>query len=831
MKKQWILRYDRFDAKHQGTRETLCTLGNGYFVTRGAPADAVPDGVHYPATYLAGGYNRLQSYIGGRTIENEDLVNLPNWMPLEVRMGDGAWMRTSALEQLEHVQELDLRCGILHRHLRVRDENGRILLWRERRLVSMASPHRAAIEVQLVPENWSGPLAVRSGLDGAVRNTGVARYGKLANKHLETIETRQIDEQTILLNARMVQSRREVALAARTRLRRGPQPVTLATELEAGPDTIAQIMAFESRAGVAVEVEKTVTLFDSQTPAISEPVDAALTELGDCGSFDDLAAAHAKCWMQLWSDFDIDISTSANHDTSMKLRLHIFHLLQTASPHTIDLDIGVPARGWHGEAYRGHVFWDELFIFPFINLRAPAITRAFLLYRYRRLPEARRAARAVGCKGAMFPWQSGSSGREESQLLHLNPLSGRWLPDSSHRQRHVNAAIVYNVWQYFQVTEDREFMSTYGVELMLEIARFWASLAEYDETRQRYAIVGVMGPDEFHTAVPGVDPTQASGLPNNAYTNVLASWCITRTLDAVYLLSENHRRRLFESLEITPDELDEWDHVSRNLIVPFHDDGIISQFEGYEALDELDWSQYLKTYGNLQRLDRLLEAEGDDPNRYRISKQADVLMLFFLFSTEELKEVFDRLGYNFSSEMIGKNIQYYVSRTSHGSTLSWVAHAWVMSRWDRKKSWGLFQQALNSDMEDLQGGTTAEGIHLGAMAGTVDLVQRCYTGIEILADTLNFNPLLPDELASLQVTIHYRWHTLDVTVTEKNLTVSSRHCTAPPITIAYRGHVRKISPGQSFTFRLIRPVEKPTLVGVPITRTAKEASASSPNKE
>jgi alpha,alpha-trehalase len=266
-------------------------------------------------------------------------------------------------------------------------------------------------------------------------------------------------------------------------------------------------------------------------------------------------------------------------------------------------------------------------------------------------------------------------------------------------------------------------------------------------------------------------------------------------------------------LKITTAELAHWDHVSRNLFVPFHGDGIISQFEDYETLKELDWRKYRKKYSNLQRLDRILEAEGDDPNRYKVSKQADVLMLFFLFSTEELKEIFDQLGYHFSPEMIGKNIQYYMARTSHGSTLSWVVHAWILSRWDRKGSWQLFKQAFNSDIGDLQVGTTAEGIHLGAMSGSIDLVQRCYPGIDIRANMLSFNPLLPAELECLRTTIHYRWHTLDVTVTHQNLTVSSRRCTASPITIAYRGHVRAISPGQTYEFRLIRPPEKPPITG------------------
>lgn len=102
------------------------------------------------------------------------------------------------------------------------------------------------------------------------------------------------------------------------------------------------------------------------------------------------------------------------------LRLHVFHLLQTLSPHTADLDVGVPARGLHGEAYRGHVFWDELFVLPYLNTRLPEVTAALLRYRYRRLNAARRLARAAGFAGALYPWQSGSDGREESQVLHLN---------------------------------------------------------------------------------------------------------------------------------------------------------------------------------------------------------------------------------------------------------------------------------------------------------------------------------------------------------------------------------------------------------------------------
>jgi alpha,alpha-trehalase len=432
----------------------------------------------------------------------------------------------------------------------------------------------------------------------------------------------------------------------------------------------------------------------------------------------------------------------------------------------------------------------------------PVLTRALLYYRYRRLDEARRAAREAGLKGAMFPWQSGSNGREESQRIHLNPMSGRWVPDNSWRQRHIGAAICYNLWQYFQATEDRDFLIDYGAELFCEIARFWSSLSKR-RPDGRFDIDGVMGPDEFHTSYPGVDPAIEGGLKNNAYTNVMVSWLLSRVFDVLDLIPSNKRRRLCERLELKEEEFDRWREISGNLAIAFHDDGIISQFEGYDELREFDWEGCRRKYDDLQRLDRILETEGEDPNHYKASKQADVLMIFYLFSREEIEEIFHRLGYSFSPDLIFKNIQYYTRRTSHGSSLSWVTHAWVLARADRQRSWQLAQTALAGDIADLQGGTTREGIHLGAMAGTVDLIQRCYSGIEMRDGVLAFNPRLPDEMQQMSATLRYRRHTLDVEITQDCLTISSRVMTAHPITIAYRSHIRELSPGQTFTFDLV----------------------------
>jgi trehalose/maltose hydrolase-like predicted phosphorylase len=259
------------------------------------------------------------------------------------------------------------------------------------------------------------------------------------------------------------------------------------------------------------------------------------------------------------------------------------------SRHTADLDAGVPARGLHGEAYRGHVFWDELFVFPLLNLRFPELTRALLLYRYRRLPQARLLAHQTCAAGALFPWQSGSDGREETPEWFYNPRSRRWMVDNSRRQYHVNLAVAYNVWQYYQVTGDVDFLAAYGAELLVEIARFWAAIAEHDPAADRHHLRGVMGPDEFHDGYPD---RPGAGVDDNAYVAVMTSWVLARVLDTHRVLGGHHTEDLWQRLGVTDAELRHWDHLSRRLHVPLLPNGLLAQFTGYGDLDELDWDAY-----------------------------------------------------------------------------------------------------------------------------------------------------------------------------------------------------------------------------------------------
>ncbi len=535
----FLLAYDGFDSGAEGLREALTSTGNGYLCTRGAAEWEYAGAVHYPGTYAHGGYNRETTMMGGLPVLNEDLVNLPNWLVLELRIDGEDAVTLDDVELLDYRHEYDIRYATVLRHLRFRDRGGRETTLTSRRFVSMADPHHAGIEWTLVPENWSGHVEVISALDARVSNGGVARYQRLEGRHLNPVSARTFGSEVIALKAETRQSNLYISQATRTRAVRGGESLSARLTLHQMEDYIQQVLAFDVRQGESTRVEKLIAFYTSRDPAVSDTLVRAARSAARHSDFSAAFDRHSAAWDELWRTCDVRVS--GNEQVQLLLRLHTAHLLQVCSPHTADLDAGMPARGLNGEAYRGHVFWDEMYAFPFLDVRLPEVARGLLMYRYRRISEARAAAREAGFRGAMFPWQSGSEGIEETQHVHLNPLSGRWEPDLSHNQRHVNAAIFFNIWNYFQATHDYAFLESYGAEMMLGIARFWASAAHFNPVRERYEIHGVMGPDEFHEKYPGA---QQGGLANNAYTNVMVAWLCDVAAKLPSLLSASSVRRI-----------------------------------------------------------------------------------------------------------------------------------------------------------------------------------------------------------------------------------------------------------------------------------------------
>ena len=266
----WSLEYQDFDPEEEGLREALCTLGNGYFCTRGANIESSADEIHYPGTYLAGGYNRLESEIAGEVIENEDLVNLPNWLPLIFRIDGGTWFNLLEVDILFYRQVLDIKAGVLYRDLHFRDDQKRETKIAERRLVHKGNQHLAALEVTLTAVNWSGRLEVRSALDGRVINAGVDRYRELKSKHLEPLEAYGTSSDTIFLKVQTNQSELRLALAARTQVFHNRELLQVERQTVTETGYVAQHLFFDLEPEETITVGKVVALHTSRDMAISE---------------------------------------------------------------------------------------------------------------------------------------------------------------------------------------------------------------------------------------------------------------------------------------------------------------------------------------------------------------------------------------------------------------------------------------------------------------------------------------------------------------------------------------------------------------------------------
>ncbi len=660
----WELKYNNYIPNKEKSREALLAIGNGYFGTRGAMEESSAGESNYPGTYIAGLYNRLITKVAGRDIENEDFVCAPNWLSLSFKIDDDPWLDINAvkIESVERV--LDLRTGLLKRNIVVTDNENRTTKIDSARVASMAKKHQAAIKYSITPLNYSGQITFCSKLDGSVINDGVKRYRDLNQQHLKPLEQGNNDGIS-WIKVKTVQSGIDIVETSRI------SSVSTKAEIAFSEDEGVAFTYIDCQGneGETITLEKLTTVFDSNNTN-GDVLSLAIAEAQSMISFQHVYEESKAAWKKIWDKTDIQLT--GDRLAQKMLRLHIYHLIVSASPHNKDIDAGITARGLHGEAYRGHIFWDELFILPFYDIHFPDTAKSMLMYRFNRLNKAREYAKEYGYKGAMFPWQSGSDGREETQIIHLNPVSGKWGDDYSSLQRHVSLAVAYNIYQYMHITEDKDFMENYGAEMFMEICRFWESKSELNKETGKYSIDKVMGPDEFHESYPN---SKEGGLRDNAYTNIMVAWMFDKAKSVIKFISDDARIKLKDKIDLNDDEIQIWNNIKSNINLVINEDGIISQYDGYFDLLELDWNHYRSKYPDIHRMDRLLKAEGKSADDYKVAKQADTLMTYYNLDNKEINNIISRLGYKLPMDYLEKNLHYYLERTSHGSTLSRVVHA------------------------------------------------------------------------------------------------------------------------------------------------------------
>ena len=518
--------------------QALQAVGNGYFCTRGADYEERqgPDSWGYAGTYFSTIRNTRKSVIDGQPVYNEDLVNCINWLPVTFKIDDSDWFQPHESELLSYEKDLDFRDGSFTRSLAFRNQDGKETEVVARHCVSMADKHLAAVEYSVTPLNFSGVITVKTGLHADHINDGVARYAKLDQQHLTRIAEGGEFNGASFLRVQTNPSRvpgkdlkpAEITATARVVAELEGQKLKPTFEVEKADRRVDTSFSQKVGQGQKLTVHKMVGLqTNKDSLGDLNTLDKAYGTVANVASFSKVLEPSAVKWAEIWDKAGVEVV--GDRLGQQALNLATYHLFVMGTEHN---DGGIGPRGLTGETYRGHEFWDDILYYPGISLQDPLVTRSLLEHRYNGLKEARKAAREYNYQGAMYPWQAGIEGDEQTQITRFNPVSGKWDPDNSCRQRHVSLAIAYNVLDFLETTGDVQFRGM-GTEMVLDICRFFSSMCELDSKTGKYSIGGVMGPNEFH------EGKEKRGVKDNAYTNIMLAWTLEKAEQLVAEIKES----------------------------------------------------------------------------------------------------------------------------------------------------------------------------------------------------------------------------------------------------------------------------------------------------
>ena len=513
-------------------------------------------------------------------------------------------------------------------------------------------------------------------------------------------------------------------------------PVAIAVEEARVAERVVRVAACRTATSERVAIESAMT-------AVAE----ALAEGPDV-----LRQRHEDDWHRRWELGATRITGDGAAEQALDFAR--FHLLGLG--HGVD-EVAIGARGTTGPAYAGHVFWDtDVFVLPFLAAVVPSGAKAALRYRLSRLGAARAAAAAEGFAGARFPWESAATGVEVTPTRVTDPDGRTVSVRTGIEELHITSDIAWAADHYARWTGDEAWLRSDGAPLMVETARFWASRLEPDSDGSVH-IRNVIGPDEYHETVD-----------DNAYTNGLVAWHL-RTAAAM------------EVEGVGTDEIHRWCVLADRLVTGFRPRSRRhEQFLGFDRLEPL----FIRAVADPPiAADLLLGA--DVIRRSQIIKQADVVMLHHLLA-DELPE-----------GSLDADLDYYLPRTAHGSSLSPAIHASVLARagrTDEALEW--FRIAARIDLDDLTG-TTAGGLHLATLGGLWQAVARGFLGLGSNGRALAVDPRLPTAWDGVELHFCFRGAAVAIETDGEETRVTADR----PLRLRVSGG-RESEPGDDFTLKL-----------------------------
>lgn len=742
--KDWIVRESRFNSNTLGKCESIMALGNGYMGLRSSTEEKYLGETR--GYYVAGTFNKFNE---------EEVTELPNAadiINMEITInGDRFTLDAGKIE--EYYRELNLRNGQLHRHVVWVSPKGDKLVLDFYRIVSLKDLHVVAQKVIITPLNNDTEIGITSGIDGRMTNSGSQHFSDgdkrfYEKKYMQFIQaTTQtnikfvhssalqftVNGEKKEINPHIIMDRRRIYCKYRENLRQN------------------DMLVIEKISNVYTSRDKEYENLDLKE--IQEISLNALKEAMQKG-YDRLKEESERRWEEkVWNRVPIIVDSEDEYD-QLAIRFAQYHMEIMTPDH--DNRMCIAAKGLSGEGYKGHTFWDmDIFNLPYFIYSFPEIARKLLEYRYLSLDGARKKARDNGYRGAQFPWESAwlDDGEVTPEWGAADIVTG--LPTkiwSGFIEQHITADVAYAVWQYYQVTGDQDFMDRYGYELIFDTATFWASRLEYSDEDNLYHINDVMGPDEYKEHVD-----------DNAFTNYMAYWNIDKAIEFYEVLKIKNKDlyiRLNEKMNLDS-RWEEWKSKKPLIYLPQprEKDRVIPQDKEYLNLKNID----LTKYKNQEQVGTLfLDYNLEQVNKIQVSKQADIMMLFFLLEDK------------FSHDVKRANWNYYEPRTLHDSSLSLSTHCVLAcDMGDYDMAYELFKRASRIDLGPNMNSSN-DGIHAASLGGIWQSTVYGFGGVRMVNGELRIEPHLPKSWKSLSFPIYWHGQRLQIEVKNDLLKVENQ---------------------------------------------------------
>jgi len=733
---EWKITEKRFHPEFLGQMETLFALSNGYLGMRGTFEEGTPS--IDLGNFVNGFYESWPIIYGeeafGFAKTGQTIVNLPDLKIIRLFVDDEPFfLPTADLKHYERV--LDMQSGTLRREILWQMASGILVSIKTERLVSFEHRHLAAISYEVTVLNKRAPVVISSeivhhktvrGSDGDPRHTRLFKEKVLKPEHQSAEECR------MMLGFQTRSSGMRLACGVDHDIA-GQCPYTCKSELSETQGKM--VFAFDAQPEAPVRLTKYMTYHTSRSAPVRDLIDRAERTLarGKENGFDALLTSQRNFLGEFWRQSDVRFESDPQQakrpaaEWQQAIHWNLFQLFQASVRAE---GVGIPAKGLTGEGYEGHYFWDiEIYVLPFLIYTAPRIARNLLKFRHSMLPAARRRAREVNLKGALFPWRT-IAGDEASAYYAAGTA-----------QYHINADIVYALKKYVEVTGDLDFLLREGAEMLVETARMWRDLGFFSPSKEgKFCIHAVTGPDEYNTVVD-----------NNAFTNLMARENLRYASRTVARLRRDHPplyRELQDKTGLEDEEIGQWEAAAENMYIPYHDGlGIHPQDDSF--LDKKEWD-FEGT--PLDKYPLLLHYHPLVIYRHRVIKQADLLLAMFL------------LGSEFSPEQKQRNFDFYDRLTTGDSSLSVGIQSIVAAEvGDLQKAAEYAGYAVLMDLADV-GGNVSHGCHIASIGATWMVLVYGFAGMRDYGGRISFMPRLPPRCTRLHFFLRIRSRLLEVEI-------------------------------------------------------------------